>query len=306
MRYQLAFIITITLSLSASSKTRIHKSTGTSLDTAVLGKYHAGYSDIGSDLILNKDGSFILKNYHYTDVNIENDGQQEMGRLKIYYGTFSLHHNTISLTPKVLVRRKALKIREVLQDSVAYYESDTTSLARNFSVIKWIGNIYLLSAASYENDFIAFANHYNSGGEPGLSSSYFAKRWNTERHKQIDVSQLPKKWRGYILDSVIHVRITKVDKNVKYNKPINIDYWYEINKGKQHGIKKGMILYGKYCCSLLIMEVTQTSSKGIIAHCPFNQDACKTGDVLVSWNEQDHGKFENRFQRPVTKKFRKK
>lgn len=267
------------------------------IDTALLGIYNESSGERGTNLTLTKEGTFTNERYYHSDFIQIGKPESEITEV---LGKFSVESNRIELFPEVYIRKLIYKDSVVILDSIKYIKSDSTKIKTNFYIIKWIDNTYLLSEDStfhygyrMDNDFVAFANDYNSGSDPRLSQNYFAKKNHRNGHEKIELSQIPVKWRSYFLDSMIYVVITHVEKNFLYDRMFKTNISRFILKGgSSNGVKEGMIFYGKNrCCILKIMEADKLTSKGIIELCPFHQKSCKIGDTLTSWDEMDYGKY---------------
>ena len=267
------------------------------IDDDLLGTYTKGYSDMGTNLILEEDGTFINEDYYYSDYIQKGEPSAWITEIK---GRFKISSNEIVLYPEVYLTKEIYNDSIVILDSLEYYSSDSTTINTEFIIVRWTGNIYLLSEeASFrygyrvDNDFVLFADNYNSGSEPRWNGSYFAKRNCKVRYESIDLEQIPMKWRSSFLDSLKQVIVIDVEQEYLYDSTfmcyINR---YVLEGGEHRGIREGMTFYGKEgCCVLKIMNTDELTSKGIIELCPYHQNSCKVGDTLISWNKKDNGEY---------------
>ena len=295
MKRKLLFITLLIITIC--SFIRNGYSQKTQISDNLYGTYQKGASDLGTQLVLNNDGTFLNKKYIYSDYVQKGEPGAWFTEVS---GNLIIDSNTVRLYPEIYMTKKIYHDSVVITDSLKYYESDSTSIKTVFTIVNWNSNIYLLSESPgytfgyrMDNDFVRFANNYNSGSEPKWPQSYFVKRLNKIRFEKIDSLQIPVKWRKYFLDSMIYVVVSNIEKNIFYDSIFEVYInRYILKGGSKNGIQEGMVFYGKDgCCILKIYEVFEQSSIGIIELCPYNQNSCSIGDTLVSWNEKDNGKY---------------
>lgn len=252
---------------------------------------------MGTNLTLNSNGSFVNEEYWYSDyVQKGEPSSQSTSTI----GKYAVDSNKISLYPEYIIKNKIYwdSIRTV--DSLKYYKSDSTTIITEFTVVKWNQNIYLLSELQNfqfgfrtDNDFVRFADNYNSGNEPRWNGSYFAQRNRKDRLEKIELTQIPTKYQSYFIESPIQVTVSNIEYDFFYDSLfMNYINRFELSGGADDNVLKGMTLYGNNgCCILKIVEVFDSISYGIIELCPKDQNACEIGDTLKTRNERDNGKY---------------
>lgn len=267
------------------------------VDSTIFAKYKKGYKESGVNLTLNDNWTFSYEKYNYSDCI---EVGKPVGWISKYTGKFRADSNKILLIPEWLIEIELLNYGSNILDSLKYSEIDSIRIKTEFTIVKWTGNIYLLSEEKSrdlrfrtKNDFEKFADNYNSGSEPRWNEDYFCKRMNKERSEPINKNQIPPMWRDYFVDSIITLVVADIEENIAFDSlfysQINS---YELKGGKSAGVKEGMTFYGKDgCCIIKIMIVDQDKSYGLIELCPFHQDACRIGDTLTSWNFRDNGDY---------------
>lgn len=267
------------------------------LDSLINGSFVEGYSDIGTELKFNKDGTFEQTMFFYSDILAPDEPS---GLLTTFYGTFKIDSNRLELQPVSIINKEDWGDLTKVIDSLEYYESDSTWIRTSFVYVEWNGNIYLLSEEPSfrygyrrDNDFVYFANNYNSGSEPKWPAPYFAKRNNETKVENLDLSQIPSRWRPYFVDSVAYIVVTDIEQNYLYDSMYETQiHRYILKGGIEDQVLEGMTFYGNDgCCTLKIIESDNSTSKGIIELCPYQQNSCKIGDVLTTWNQRDNGRY---------------
>lgn len=267
------------------------------LDSLTSGKFIEGYSDFGTELTFNPKGTFEHTKYMYSDYI---NPKEPSGWLTTITGTYQIDSNQIKLFPEVFMGKEDWGDSIALTDSGKYFESDSTWIRTSFRLIQWTGNFYLLSEEPVfhfgyrrDNDFVHFADNYNSGSEPRWPASYFAKRNNKTKTEELDLSQVPTNWRPYFIDSVAFVVVKNIEENFLYDSMFNKNiHRYILEGGTKNQVREGMTFYGlDGCCTIKIMESSDSTSKGIIELCPNQQNSCAIGDTLTTWNQRDYGKY---------------
>lgn len=285
-------ILLISCNYIGNDKIRVNQ-----IDTSIIGVYKKGFAERGTKLTINSDGTFINENYYNSDYVREGEPN---GRITQINGFFKTDSNRIILYPEVYLRKLNYIDSIVLLDSLKYYKSDSTFINTEFTIIKWVGNVYFLSEDSnyrfgyrVDNDFVVFADNYNSGSEPKWHDTYFSKRIKNSKFKKMYLKQIPIKWRKYFLDSIVSVVVTKIEPKFMFDSAFHTYiYRYTLKGGLNNGILEGMTFYGNDGCSILkIMEVDNKTSKGVIELCPFQQNSCKIGDTLTSRNIREYGNY---------------
>lgn len=297
MKTQSLYTLSVVLLLISCRSVSDTPKTKNRIDTLMFDTFNKGFTEWGTNLTLTKEWTFKHEEYHYSDYVQKGE---PTGWIKQITGSFKIDSNRIHLNPTNYLTKELFENKSVTIDSLNYFESDSTHIKTVFTLIKWTGNLYLLSEeTSFEfgyrrdNDFVKFADNYNSGSEPRWSQPYFAKRSSKERAEKLDLSQIPLQWRGYFLDKPIRIVVTDIEKDIFYdsiyNTSINL---FKLNGGEKQGVRAGMTFYGKAgCCTIKIMDADEDGSKGLIELCPYDQNSCKIGDTLISWNEKDYGKY---------------
>jgi len=290
------FIILITLFVYSCNDNCKTNQLADQIDTTILGIYNSGYGELRENLNLFDDSTFIYEEYWYSDYIQK--GYPSSKVIKIN-GDYLKEQNTIILNPVHYLKQDIYEdtVKTLIDEN--YYFSDSTKIKTKFYIIKWSENVYLLSEENtnesglyFENDFIRFANSYNSGSEPNYSELYFVKRVNKKRFGKIDITQIPEKYVSYFLDTFIEVKIVKIEKDVFFDSLLHTSInKIVLNRGKENGILEGMEFYSGGCCNIRIIEVSENTSTGIIELCPYHQDACQVGFLLTSWNSKDYGKY---------------
>lgn len=259
--------------------------------------FNKGYKDFGTNLILNTEGTFNYEDYHYSDYVQKGEPSGWITEIRGRYRTDS---NKLFLIPENLLHKELFDFKVVVIDSSKYIDCDSLRIDTDFTIVKWSGNIYLLSMSKSQdlrfrvnNDFEKFADNYNSGSEPRWNGNYFALRQSKIRHEKLDKNQIPTKYRDYFLDSVISVVVINVINDFAYDSLFNSSISeFEMKGGENIGIKEGMTFYGMDgCCIIKTMKVEKDKSYGLIELCPNQQVACKIGDTLTTWNIRDNGKY---------------
>jgi hypothetical protein len=259
--------------------------------------FNKGYKDLGTNLILNSDGTFIYEDYNYSDYVQEGEPS---GWITEIAGKYRTDSNKLSLIPEIILHKELFNFKEVVIDSAKYVDCDSLKIDTAFTIVKWTGNIYLLSMSRSQdlrfrinNDFEKFADNYNSGSEPRWNGNYFALRLSKKRLEKLDKNQIPSEYRDYFLDSAISVIVIKIKEDFAFDNVFNSSISkFELSGGEIKGIKEGMTLYGTDgCCIIKVMQVEKDKSYGLIELCPNQQDACKIGDTLTTWNFRDYGKY---------------
>jgi len=265
--------------------------------TELLGLYIKGSSDYGKTIKLDSGNKFTYESFSYSDIIIE---PEPIGLIRIIQGKFKINSNVVYLSPELILQKEVHEQFQITVDSIPFYESDSTSIKKIFNVVKWANNIYLIAEDSSinigdraDNEFIEFANNYNSGSEPKSGPLYFANRASENTYENIDKEQIPIQWQDYFIDSVIQTTIIAVEEDYLYDSKLNLSISrFELNSGSDSGIKVGIEFYGEEgCCIIKIIETTRITSKGIIKLCTYHQDVCKIGDRLSTWNEREFGKY---------------
>lgn len=281
------FLVNCTQNVNVNNNTNI-------LDSNLIGVFEKSSETI---LTLNSDSTFVHEESMYRDWPSKTEPELWGTRIQ---GSFSVDSNQLLLTPKFIYKFQQYGDSLAITDSIKYYDSDSTSIKKNYQYLFWSENVYLLSEEPsfifgyrLDNDFVRFADNYNSGSEPRWVQSYFAKRKNKVATEKIDKSQIPTKYQELFLDSPISIIVSDIEKDFLYDSMFQTNiYRYTLKGGTKNGVNEGMTFYGKEgCCIIKIMEVDELSCKGIIELCPFQQDGCNIGDTLLTRNERDYGKF---------------
>ena len=267
------------------------------VDESIVGIYNKGFKDMGTNLTLSSNGSFINQKYWYSDYVQKGEPS---GLFTNTIGKYTIDSNSVSLYPDYFVKKEIFRDTTKIVDSAKYYNSDSTTISTVFTVIKWNSNIYLLSEQQNfqfgyrtDNDFVRFADNYNSGSEPRWNESYFSQRNRKDRFEKIELNQIPTEWRSYFIDSPIHIVVSKIKQDFFYDSLfMNYINRFELIGGAKDKVREGMTFYGNDgCCILKIMEVFDSTSFGIIELCSKQQNGCEIGDTLTTWNKKDNGKY---------------
>jgi hypothetical protein len=221
----------------------------------------------GLILLLNKN-TFTFKDYYSSCFGD--------GKTKKVFGKFVIKDDKLILKPqKIELIDYPLILSEEndINPKVTQlkYGVDSLRIKTNYNIIRWRSFTYLLSEALetnwfglQENDFIKFANYYNSGREPNKNGKYLRSKNASQKKSKnkLNLKQIPSKWRSYFLPHPISIKIKTLTKKIDYdgNKEL-ISWFFEFNKGNTDGIRKGMLFETKSKNFLVYIDsVTQHSS----------------------------------------------
>lgn len=269
------------------------------MDDKLFGKYEITGFNSSVTIELRPSGEFI-----YERTLSDCFGGSDVQRI---FGSYLIDSGRLKLNPKQLtnVNYFGFDSNDFKKDSLEYYSSDSTFLKKEFQVFTWDSLTYLLSEDSYsywgfpedENDYERFSDYYNSGYEPRQSGSYFVKRVDGHFPKtELDVANLPLKYRGRFLQEPIVGEILNVDKIEKLvdSGQVQLINRYKINRGRQDGVMEKMEFYGDDgCCTIRITDVDEKTSFGHIHLCYDYQADCGKGGRVTTYLEREKGAFVN-------------
>lgn len=187
----------------------------------------------GLKLDLLSDGRFISENYIF--------GCTGGGMRKKIFGTYKINNTNLKLVPqKVELIEYPMDMESKPITTNITSEIDSLKIKTEFQIVKWQNKKYLLSdyydlnwSLEKENDYIRFANHFNSGLEPELSGMYLVTQIKDTIKTEFDLKQIPQKWQSYFLKEPISVKIRMIKKIIDPNDKENISWQIELDKGKK-------------------------------------------------------------------------
>jgi hypothetical protein len=248
------------------------------------------HSEYGIDLklALLTNGKFI---YEYYSMNCFGGND----RRKKVFGKYAIRENNLSLNPekvKLFIYPKQFDLEPKVHNW--NYINDTLKIKTSYNIVKWGKTKYLLSEyydavwnSEKQNDYIRFANEYNSGIEPIYHGYYLVNENEGNKNTKLDLNQIPEKWRKYFLVNPISAKIISITKSYRPNmKPKSIMWTLVINKGKNDGVRKGMTFESKQeDFSFEVDSVFNNKSMGKTYYYEFDEKKYPKGtEFRTKWN----------------------
>lgn len=223
----------------------------------------------GHTLKLATDNNFIDENYWA--------GCLGGGGTQKIYGTYISDNGKIILNPRTVhyIETPMFENDTISEKTITEYNPDSLNIKTEYYLVEWRRNKYLLSESmdpNYEmesssleqNDFIRFAQYYNSESRRFKFDGflYFDNEHTCDSlNPDFDYEQIPVKWRMYFLKKPIVTTIKRVVKT-EVIKDEYADGYYcqiELNKGTADSIYNG--LYFKNRTSRLTLFIDSTTQK---------------------------------------------
>lgn len=200
---------------------------------------YTGFNN-GLQLDLLSDGRFINERYLFSCFG--------SGERKKVLGTYKLDDVNLILSPKTIELTEYSSEMEIkpITRSIKY-GVDSLKIKTNFKLIRWDNKKILLSESfdnnwsfEEENDFLRFADYFNSGLEPESSGMYLVKSTKDSIFSKLDIKQIPKKWRKYYLNEPLNAKIKSITKVIDPEDNQYFHWQIELDKGRNNGIFKNI------------------------------------------------------------------
>ncbi|MGG8496848.1 hypothetical protein ACQY1Q_10550 [Tenacibaculum sp. TC6] len=199
----------------------------------------------GLRLDLLSDGRFINEDYLFSCMG--------GGKRKKVFGVYRKDSLKLILVPKTIELKEYKD--NLLMNAITTnlnYGVDSLKIKTEFQMVKWGGNEYLLSAvfdygwsSEEENDYIRFADYFNSALEPETSGRYLVKRTKDSIKSDFDLQQIPVKWQGLFLKEPMVVKVKGIKKIIDPDDQEVIFWRIELDKGKTDGVNTDLRFYTK-------------------------------------------------------------
>jgi hypothetical protein len=205
-----------------------------------------GFND-GVEIILKPDFTFVNNCYSY--------GCTGGFRIKLVTGFYEIESNELYFKPEKLVWKEDWGNNywdsNLKFDTVAYYESDTTSIQSKYFLIEDNNLKFLVSESKYRerdeffntsSNFISLANLYNSNIEADATADILSNKDTLWNFRNLNLESIPESYRELFLDTAI---IAQVINSKVYNINESLVPRYKLEIKENNRIKIGMKFFSK-------------------------------------------------------------
>jgi len=261
-------------------------STSIKIDTTT---YFISGFNYGNYLHLASDNQFIQHEYIF--------GCMGGGKRVKTFGSFQLDSTKLRLSPK---RIKYLNYLEYFDGEIEVtelpYGIDSLAIKTDYDIIKWHNQKYLLSNkmdtlwnGMITNDYLSFIDSYNQGvGINGIYGVFkLRNRSNIEPVQEFESSQIPKKWRKFLLSEPIKAKILSIEKLPGVDHHEN-RFLIKIDKGNKDGVHARLqFISADFQINFKPTSIDYNKSHGVVDIYDFNPDLYKPGlELRTSWDER--------------------
>jgi hypothetical protein len=204
--------------------------------------------NVGVEIYLKPNFTFINNCYSYGCIG--------GFRVKVTTGQYEIDNNQIYFKPEKMVWKEDWTNHywesKLKFDTVAYYESDSTSIQKKYWLIQKGKMRFLVSESEYNeqdelfyrsSNFISLANLYNSNTEQNANENLLSNTDTLWNFRELQISQnIPNIYRDFFLDTEIKTEIIS-SKVYKIGESLIPRYKLHIDEDKK--VKIGMKFYSQ-------------------------------------------------------------
>ncbi|MFI2743336.1 hypothetical protein ACG2LH_11385 [Zhouia sp. PK063] len=291
MKYAILIIISVIFFIRCTSPTkkdqiRVTKKLG--LDE----KFYLKGFNSGIDIVLNPNFTFVNSCYSF--------GCTGGFRVKVVTGVYDLKPNKINFIPKKMVWKEDwLNFYEnsnLTFDTILYYESDTTSIQKQYWLLKDRQLKLLVSESNYNehdelfyktSNFISLANLYNSNVNCNLTKNLLSNKDTIVNLRNFSLKYIPKPYKNLFLENSIKAKIIGV-KVHRVNESLIPRYRLEVEDKSK--VRVGMKFYAERFAFNPI-QVVKINEKQCIAEGEdlfFENTKLKTNTIITTERKSNY------------------
>ncbi len=254
----------------------------------IIGKYRIEGENYNVHLELKSDNTYT----HLVEFHIQGTSLEDNIIIEKIEGNYQKNKQNIILSPHCIINTEHLKsysindldsfvlIKEEAESDTLFFKINDNSLNDTLGLFHFENKLLLLSDDykrvsffSTQNDYLELINHINCGQNLNslIEEGFFLSKDVLLKNNKKTRTKLPRHWRKYVLKKEIQAEIIEVLDYVKKDEFDFIENIVIINKGKKHGLKKGMQLYSikniECACDVILTEVHFDYSKGYVQIC---------------------------------------
>lgn len=209
-------------------------------------KFKISGFNYGESLFLIKDSTFIYEEKIFYCVGGGGQGKK-------IYGNFKILNSNLKLIPKNIdYINYPNDFSKKTTITKLKYGVNSLKIKTIYQILHWENKKYLMSDSlemnlldEKINDYMRFADYYNTGSEPHDSGMYLVSENKDTIITKFDLNQIPEKWQNYFLKVPITAKIKSYKKIIDPLDKENHYYLIEINKGRKDKVYKNLTFYSE-------------------------------------------------------------